>query len=415
MKAIARLAIAALLAGCGGGPILANPPAQQPVPTPPPKPSPVVAADPQPIEFPRDDAPHDRMTEWWYYTGHLVDAEGDGEFGLELVIFRAERGRFPVTWASHLAITDETGGRFTYAQRSEIGPQVDRSTGRGFDFSLAGGGAVPWSMRRGDGVDRLTARADASGTAGDRASIALDVELRDDAEPVLHDGDGWIDFGPAGGSYYYSRTRMAATGTIEVEGAALDVTGTAWFDHQWGDFIAVGGGGWDWFAVNLDDGTDLTLSLVRDVDGSYPVVYGTLVEPDGSVRHLPREAFSVGVTGRWRSPETGADYPAGWRIELPGEGLGIDLVPTVAHQELDTRPTTGVVYWEGSQVVRATRDGQPLGGEAYVELTGYGAVDSSTGSSGGSTTSASSASTRAWASRLVSCARTDSMSCAAAR
>jgi predicted secreted hydrolase len=414
MKAVALLAIAALLASCGGGPILANPPAQRPVPTPPPKASPVVVADPQPVEFPRDYAPHDRMTEWWYYTGHLRDELG-GEWGFEYVIFRAERGRFPVTWASHLAITDETGDRFTYAQRSEFGQQVDRSPGDGFDFSLEGGEATPWAMRGRDGLDHLTAASQATETAGDQASIALDLALRDDEEPVLHDGDGWIDFGPAGGSYYYSRTRMFLAGTIEVDGTALDVKGTAWFDHQWGDFIAVGGGGWDWFAVNLEDGTDLTLSLVRDRDGGNALVYGTLVEPDGGVRHLPREAFSVDVTARWTSPETGADYPAGWRIELPGESLVIDLAPTVAQQELDTRPTTGVVYWEGSQVVRATRGGRPLGGEAYVELTGYEAGDSSTGYSGGRTTSASSASTRAWVSRLASCVRTASMSCAAAR
>jgi predicted secreted hydrolase len=410
----AVLAIAALLAGCGGGPILANPPAQRPVPTTPPKPSPVIVADAQPVEFPRDDAPHDRLTEWWYYTGHLLDA-GGGEWGFEFVIFRAERGRFPVTWASHLALTDETGARFTYAQRSEIGPQVDRSSADGFDFSLAGGAPVPWVMRGRNGIDQLSAEGAVSETGGDPAAIGLDLELQEESGPVLHDKDGWIDFGPAGGSYYYSRPRMAATGTIEFDGTALDVSGTAWFDHQWGDFISVGGGGWDWFAVNLDDGSDLTLSLVRDVDGSYPIVYGTLVEPEGGVRHLPREAFSVDVTARWTSPETGVEYPAGWRIELPSEGLVIELTPTVDDQELDTRPTTGVIYWEGSQVVRATRDGRPLGGEAYVELTGYGAGDSATGSSGGSTTSASSARTRAWASRPASCARTDNMSCAAAR
>ena len=90
--------------------------------------------------------------------------------------------------------------------------------------------------------------------------------------PALHDEDGWIDFGPAGGSYYYSRTAMDATGTVRLGDATLEVTGDAWFDHQWGDFISVGGGGWDWFAVNLDDGTDLTLSLVRAADGSYPLV-----------------------------------------------------------------------------------------------------------------------------------------------
>ncbi|MDH5242554.1 MAG: lipocalin family protein, partial [Chloroflexota bacterium] len=148
----------------------------------------------------------------------------------------------------------------------------------------------------------------------------------------------------------------------------------AWFDHQWGDFISVGGGGWDWFAVNLDDGTDLTISLVRDADGSFPLVYGTLTEPDGTTRHLERDAFTVQVTDRWSSPATGAEYPAGWTITLPTEDLVIDLAPTVAAQELDTRATTGVVYWEGSQRVSATRAGVAIGGEAYVELTGYAPV-----------------------------------------
>ena len=156
-----------------------------------------------------------------------------------------------------------------------------------------------------------------------------------------------------------------------MDGRPVSVEGVAWFDHQWGDFISVGGGGWDWFAVNLDDGTDLTLSLVREADGSYPLVYGTVVAPDGSVRHLDRDAFTVEVTGRWTSPTSGADYPAAWTLRIPGDDLVIDLRPTVAAQELDTRATTGVIYWEGSQVVRATRGGIALGGEGYVELTGY--------------------------------------------
>jgi predicted secreted hydrolase len=160
-------------------------------------------------------------------------------------------------------------------------------------------------------------------------------------------------------------------GSITLDGRPLSVEGTAWFDHQWGDFISVGGGGWDWFAVNLDDGTDVTLSLVRAADGTVPLAYGTLVEPDGTTTSLGADAFTVDVTDHWTSPATGATYPAGWRVRIPAQALDIDLRPTVAQQELDTRATTGVVYWEGSQVVAATRAGSPLGGEAYVELTGY--------------------------------------------
>ncbi len=127
--------------------------------------------------------------------------------------------------------------------------------------------------------------------------------------------------------------------------------------------------------VNLEEDTDLTLSLVRDANGSYPLIYGTLIRPDGSTVHLAKDAFSVTVTDRWTSPRTGAEYPAGWTITIPDEELEIKLSPTVADQELDTRATTGVVYWEGSQRVEATRFGEPLRGEGYVELTGYAPSD----------------------------------------
>jgi RND superfamily putative drug exporter len=364
-----------LLGACGPGPILANPPAPHPTSVAP-SPAPSRQPDPIPVSLPRDDAPHDRLTEWWYYTGHLE--AGDGRrFGFEFVIFRAERGRFPVTWASHFAITDETGTAFHYAQRTAFGAQVDRAQPgtAGFDLAIAdAAGEAPWSMA-GDGrADRLLVdmTAEEAAAAASPGGLGLALVLGATKPASLHDGDGWIDFGAGGSSYYYSRTAMEANGSLTIDGAAVDVTGTAWFDHQWGDFIAVGGGGWDWFAVNLDDGTDLTLSLVRNADGSYPLVYGTVVDAGGTTHHLSREAFEVQVTDRWTSPRTGAEYPAGWRILVPGEDLAIDLRPTVADQELDTRASTGVVYWEGSQVVRATRDGRPVGGEAYVELTGYG-------------------------------------------
>ncbi|MDO8483491.1 MAG: lipocalin family protein [Candidatus Limnocylindrales bacterium] len=388
LRLILQLALGAAVAGCsGGGPILANPPAPRPSLAPPTVP-PAAVADPVPIDLPRDDAPHDRLTEWWYYTGHLRSEEGR-RFGFEYVIFRAERGAFPTSWVSHLAITDEANERFFYSQRLEVGLGVDRSAPepegapRGFDLAIAGADPTQpatsrrsrWTMAGLNGDDRLSATLspDEAVLAGAPGGLGLDLRMRSTKPAALHDGDGWIDFGPAGGSYYYSRTAMTAEGTLTVAGQEVGVDGIAWFDHQWGDFISVGGGGWDWFAVNLQDGTDLTLSLVREADGTYPLIYGTVVARDGSVRHLGRGDFSVAVTARWTSPATGADYPAGWTILIPADQLTIQLTPTVAAQELDTRATTGVIYWEGSQVVRATRAGLPLGGEAYVELTGYAA------------------------------------------
>lgn len=400
MRRLVAIAVAvAIVVACSptGTPILANSPAPRPSIAPPTAmPSPV--RDPLPVVLPRDDGPHDRLTEWWYYTGHLrvATAQRGGDptrqsFGFEFVIFRAERGSFPTTWASHLAITDEFGKTFQYAQRLEVGDAVDRSprddddSPTGFDLSLTGAdptdpstfGRAPWSMSGSDGSDRLSASIDpAEATAQGTVPMGLDLRLAARKPPALHDRDGWIDFGPGGGSYYYSRTDMAADGRLTLGDETYDVYGQAWFDHQWGDFISVGGGGWDWFAMNLDDGTDITLSLVRDADGSYPLIYGTLVRPDGRTIHLDRDAFEVQPSGTWTSPRTGAEYPASWSIRVPDERLRIELRPTVAAQELDTRATTGVVYWEGSQIVLVHRGpggrgGMSPGGQAYVELTGY--------------------------------------------
>ncbi len=401
MSRFLRVTVVALLVtACGGGPILANPPAQLP-PAPSPTTAPGRPADPLPVELPRDDGPHDRLTEWWYYTGHLTAHKSDvrvvsdaysigRRYGFEFVIFRAERGTFPTTWASHLGLTDETGRTFHYAQRVQVGETVDRSprstdgTPDGFDFALTGAdpaqpstlGRPPWEMSGRDGTDKLWAMLapDEAASAG-LPSLVLSLALESRKPPALHDRDGWIDFGPGGSSYYYSRTDMEATGHLTIGEDTYQVDGKAWFDHQWGDFITVGGGGWDWFAINLEDGSDLTFSQVRDADGSYPLVYGTIVNASGTTRHLERDEFTIETTKRWTSPRTGATYPAAWRITLPGEGLVVDLEPTVAEQELDTRASTGVVYWEGSQLVSARRTSGrsdiKLGGEAYVELTGY--------------------------------------------
>jgi predicted secreted hydrolase len=382
LPALVLALLATVVVGACSGPVLANPPAARPAPTTAPEPT-ARPADPQPVVLPRDDAPHDRLTEWWYYTGHLR-AEDGSRFGFEYVVFRAERGSFPVTWASHLAITDEAGDRFHYAQRAEIGPQVDRGAGTvdpaGFDFAVSGfdpadplrPAGEPWTMAGSDGRDALRARAAGTEVLGDPlTAIGLDLRLEAVKPPALHDRDGWIDFGPAGGSYYYSRTAMDAAGTLTLGEQDLAVTGSAWFDHQWGDFISVGASGWDWFALNLDDGTDVTLSLVRAADGSVPLVYGTAVDASGGTRHLGPGDFEVSPLDAWTSTATAATYPSGWRVRIAPLDLDVTVTPTVKDQELDTRATTGVVYWEGSQEIAGTRAGQAVGGRGYVELTGY--------------------------------------------
>ena len=339
-------------------------------------PSPTPASHP-PVRFPADEAPHDVLAEWWYYTGHLHDESG-AYFGFELVFFRGVRGDRPPGYAAHFAVTDVERSRFTYDQRQDVAlreaarPEAAGSgqrppgvvallpVGGGFDLQLGG-----WSMRGLNGRDAL--RAELPG-------YALELQLSARKPPALHLGappvfPGLISFGPAGYSYYYSRTHMEAAGTLTLAGRPRSVTGTAWMDHQWGDFLVLGGGGWDWFAVSLDDERELTLSLIRDEGGQTVVQYGTLVTAAGEARHIPPGAFTLAATAQWRSARTRVTYPAGWRIGVPGEDLDVTLTPVLSDQELDTRASTGVIYWEGAVAVHDAH-GAPVG-KGYVELTGY--------------------------------------------
>ena len=380
--ALSLLMTAATLGACNG-PILSNRAALPGAPIV--KPTPVAPRnDPQTISFPRDDAAHDRLTEWWYVTGHLTTLDGSREFGYEAVIFRALRGDFPVTWASHIALTEKPrgdhAGSFQYRQRTEIGPQVDEpgaSAPYAIKFSISGADPLnpatlnntPWVIGVGmEGEMDINAEW-----------LALQLtEPPAPATPVLHDNDGWIDFEDAGGSYYYSRTRMPTRGVVTVGGEQLAVTGSSWFDHQWGDFIAIGGGGWDWFALNLNDSSgrpiDLMLSFVRAADGSYPLIYGTWVAATGSVERIPASDIRLTAIGSWLSPTTGATWPSGWELQIPSKSLVVAITPEVLNQELDTRSTTGVIYWEGANRVSGTLNGQPIKGAAYVELTGYASL-----------------------------------------
>ena len=130
--------------------------------------------------------------------------------------------------------------------------------------------------------------------------------------------------------------------------------------------------GWDWFALQLDDGREVMLYLLRHQDGSLdPASSGTLVAPDGKTSHLRLTDFKVKATGAWKSPHSGASYPAGWQIAIPGESLDLSLTPTLADQEVRAGVPVKVSYWEGQVKIEGRKEGRPVNGRGYVELTGY--------------------------------------------
>ncbi len=312
--------------------------------TPPPAPGPIV--------FPRDYGSHDVLTEWWYYTGHL-SSETQERFGFEFVVFQVQRFGYPVVYAAHAAVTAIDRQRFQWDERAVALPQRQES----WPLRLT---VLDWHLVSDGESDRIQASSD---------SFALFLELRSLRPPVLHHG-GYFEWAPATGSYYYSRTRLASRGRLHMEDGEQTVSGLGWHDHQWGNFI-LGPGGWDWFALQLDDGTDLMLWQSRTADQTVVDRRGTVVLPDGRTLALEAEQIRIRSTGTWTSPHTGAVYPSGWEIALLPLGLVASVTPLAADQELQTLRSTGTIYWEGAVTVQAQHNGRPVDGQGYVELTGY--------------------------------------------
>ena len=309
---------------------------------------------PVPVTFPGDGGPHDANVEWWYFTGHLLTDEGD-RYGFEYVIFRARNGNL-VGYASHFAITDNPRHQFHFDQRlhGAAGVAGDAAV---LDLDLDG-----WTMHGGDGRFAL---------AADMPGYAMRLDIATTKPAALHDGDGYIDYGNGTASYYYSWTRLSVVGVLDLGQGWQRVSGEAWMDHQWGDFATYQEGGWDWFSVQLEDGTDVMLYVIRNAAGEALRVDGSIVSPDGDLAVLGEGDFAIAADREWTSPETGTTYPAGWTITVPDHELAMTVTPSLPDQELDTRATTGVIYWEGEAIVAATHRGRPVAGYGYTELTGY--------------------------------------------
>jgi predicted secreted hydrolase len=318
-----------------------------------------------PVRFPQDEAAHRDLTEWWYYTGHMNAEMPDGtshHYGFELVIFQALRSDLPPVYAAHFAISDITRGEFHYDQRSETEPGASLSNG-----ASSGGIAVHvgnWSITGLNGLDHLTASM---------TNYAIQVNLRGLKPSILHNGNGLITYGLGGFSYYYSRTRMALSGTLIDHDQPVQVTGLAWMDHQWGNFLALGGGGWDWYSIQLNNDTEMMLYVIRDAQGRMLSTYVSFIDSNAVDHLLPANALKISILNLWRSPVTGANYPSGWRLQIDNPQLraSLTLLPELKDQELVAYQSTGNSYWEGAVSIHGQSAGKAVNGEGYVELTGY--------------------------------------------
>lgn len=317
-----------------------------------------------PIRFPQDEGAHNDLTEWWYYTGHLDATEPGGKvhrYGFELVIFQALRSTLPPVYASHFAISDITRNEFHYDQRRQAEPAAihNGSSTKGIDTHVG-----DWTIHGLNGQNDLHAGM---------KDYAIHIHLSGVKQPTLHNGNGLITYGLGGFSYYYSRTRMTVTGTMIDHHQSLAVTGQAWMDHQWGNFLTLGGGGWDWYSIQLNNTTEMMLYFIRDASGKTTSTYGGYIEANGKDFLLNEHALKTTILGKWTSPVTGITYPSGWKLEVndPHMQATLTIMPQLKNQELVVTQSTGNIYWEGAVNIQGKSTGQAISGLGYVELTGY--------------------------------------------
>lgn len=341
--------------------------------------------EPRALVFPRDFGAHPEFRiEWWYATGALRshdDPRAPPEYGFQLTFFRSRvgaagtppgaGGRFAPRQLlfAHAAVTDLRARRLRHAQR------IARWSG---DPTAAPAAAAladtrvhlgPWWLERSGPPARSRYRA----RLGDAdAGFAYTLELAATQPLLLQGAAGLSRKGPDAdqASHYYTQPQLAVSGTLQLGATRRPVHGRAWLDHEWSETLlhpeAVG---WDWIGINLDDGSALTAFQLRRADGSAVWAGGSFRPPGGAVQDFAADAVRFAAGRRWTSPASQARYPVQWQIATPAGSYEVEAL--LDAQELDSRATTGAIYWEGLSELRDAA-GRRVG-LGYLELTGYAA------------------------------------------
>ncbi len=322
---------------------------------------------PRPLVFPRDHGAHpDYRTEWWYLTG-LLDAPGREALGFQVTFFRV---RTPIEPSAsrfsprqlviaHAALADRARGTLLHDERAQRA-----------GFGLVEAATSDTDVR----LDRWHLVRDAASGAY-RATIPgrgfhLTLTARPTQPLLLQGRDGYSPKGPlaAQASYYYSQPQLAVRAMLQVDGATREATGVGWLDHEWSSSVlAEEAVGWDWLGMNLTDGTALTAFQIRSkTTGRTVHTYAALRVPGKALQTFEGDTVRFEPLAQWRSPRTGATYPVAQRVHVGSRTF--ETRPLMNDQELDSRASTGAVYWEGaSNLIEGDR---PVG-RGYLEMTGY--------------------------------------------
>jgi predicted secreted hydrolase len=352
----------------------------------------VAEAQMRDLQFPRDAGGHRAGIEWWYINGHLQDAAGN-EYGIMAAFFKVEQ-MATLSYFDMLGMTDVANNKH-YSVSIADRRSADMTSGiinmilkknpqnnnlkELLDFFNANYSQITFpepaevqndclSVNYGGNYMRQTSKDkldfDVYYTF-DGISVKMKMAVR--KSPMLVGGKGYIDMASGGKSYYYSLTRIDASGTIEIGDREIPVTGIAWMDHQWGNWDQHAYKGWDWFSVQLESGMDFNLFSFRGKNDKQIDATATILDSDKTIvsKEINLESHKT-----WTNPVTGTTYPLEWTIRLPEQDIVLDISPVLTEQEMLLMRKYGAI-WEGNTKVTASVRGEKISGMGYAELTGY--------------------------------------------
>lgn len=329
------------------------------------------ALTPQKFTFPNDHGPHNAYrSEWWYFTGNLKNPEGR-QFGYELTFFRfalkAESPESKSTWRNnqlymaHLTLTDVEKGRFYTDERiSRAGNGLAGASNKKYQVWLH-----DWFAKT-EGESDFPLRLQAKSR-----DYAIDLLLTSQKGYVLQGDQGLSrkSAEPGNASYYYSYPRLSTEGTVSVAGNSFAVSGASWMDREWStSALSDEQSGWDWFALQLSDNTELMYYQLRRKDGQADSnSSGSFVPADNTKIPLQARDVTIKILDNWKSPHSKITYPSRWHLSVPAQNLELEVVPLLNDQELNV----SYRYWEGAVSVTGSKNGKAISGQGYVELAGY--------------------------------------------
>ncbi len=328
-------------------------------------------------QFPKDHFAHKGFqTEWWYYTGHLRSSNGQ-KFGYELTFFKVEWSKYknerPPDWnprpvyLAHFALSDIQNKKFYYSEK------ISRPLG-----NISGANTKKYHLWNNDWSVKAIRNTHYLKAQSNNFSISL--QLTPQKHPVIHGKNGKSlksnnknDF-----SFYYSYTNLSTIGTISLNGTAHQCTGLSWMDHEWmsnRQFYNNSSPKWDWFSIQLNNNTEIMFYIIRDnKNNPISVSSGSIVDPIGNKTHLSNSDVRIKPLDYWQSPLTNGKYPIKWQFSIPKKNIKLIITPFFKNQELITKKSTRIIYWEGAVKVNGSINNTKITGQGYVEMTGYAKI-----------------------------------------